>query len=141
MRVSIFSRKSLRAKGGQATLEFVFIVPIIIVALLVVSQYGHMIYRKNILQQAAREGARVISVTNSNQQAMQAIARACGSEENEIPDTTIYPGDEGNRRLGDIVTVSLAESSSDGGLWNIISGILDREIFIKAESSMRMECQ
>ncbi|MCJ7473169.1 MAG: pilus assembly protein [Actinobacteria bacterium] len=141
MRRPVFFKNLFRATGGQATLEFVFVVPVIIAVLLVVAQSGHMIYRKNILQQAAREGVRVISVTNSNQQAIQAVVRACGTGENETPDIRIFPGGEGKRKIGDIVTVSLIESSSDGGLLNIISGILGRKIFIKAESSMRMECQ
>lgn len=131
----------MKAIGGQATLEFVLVIPVIILVILVVSQSGHMIYRKNILMQAAREGVRVISVTNSNQLAVQAVIRACGSEESGVPDITIYPGDEAKRKLGDIVTISLVDSSSHGGLWNIVSRIMGRKIFIKAESSMRMECQ
>lgn len=131
----------MKAIGGQATLEFVLVIPVIILVILVVSQSGHMIYRKNILMQAAREGVRVISVTNSNQLAVQAVIRACGSEESGVPDITIYPGDEAKRKLGDIVTISLVDSSSHGGLWSIVSRIMGRKIFIKAESSMRMECQ
>lgn len=141
LRRPVFSKNLLKAIGGQATLEFVLVVPVIIIVILVVSQSGHMVYRKNILQQAAREGVRVISVTNSNQLAMQAVIRACGSEESGVPDITIYPGDEAKRKLGDIVTISLVDSSSHGGLWSIVSRIMGRKIFIKAESSMRMECQ
>ncbi len=85
------SRISLWGKGGQATLEFVLLIPLIIMVILVVSQSGQMVYRKNILQQAAREGVRVISTTNSNDMAIQAVMKVYGSKNNMIPryrDTT-----------------------------------------------------
>lgn len=141
MRRPDFFKNLLKAIRGQATLEFVLVVPVIILVVLVVSQSGHMVYRKNILQQAAREGVRVISTTNSNQLAVQAVIRVSGREESWVPDITIYPDDGGKRRIGDIVTISLVDSSSHGGPWSIISTIMGRKIFIKAESSMRMECQ
>jgi hypothetical protein len=135
------SRPSLRADEGQATLEFVLLIPVIIIAILVVSQSGQMVYRKNILQQAAREGVRVVSTTNSNMMAIQAVIKVCGSKEGAVPDIIIQPGNEGERRLGDIVTISLIDTSSHGALWSIISAAAGKKIFLKGESSMRMECQ
>ena len=134
-------KTSLWAKGGQATLEFVLLIPVIIIAILVVSQSGQMVYRKNILQQAAREGARVVSTTNSNKMAIQAVIKVCGSEKGAVPDIIIQPNNEGERRLGDIVTVSLIDSSNHGALLGIISAAAGKKIFLKGESSMRMECQ
>jgi len=126
---------------GQATLEFVLLIPVIIIAILVVSQSGQMVYRKNILQQAAREGVRVVSTTNSNKMAIQAVIKVCGSKEGTVPDIIIQPNNEGERRLGDIVTVSLTDNSSYGGFWSIIYDAVGKKIFLKGESSMRMECQ
>ena len=131
----------LRAKEGQATLEFVLLIPVIILVILVVSQSGQMVYRKNILQQAAREGVRVVSTTNSNKMAIQAIMKVCGSKDSMIPDIKIQPGDESERKLGDIVTVSLIDSSSHGILWSVISSAAGKKKSLKADSSMRMECQ
>jgi len=132
---------SLWANEGQATLEFVLLIPVIIIAILVVSQSGQMVYRKNILQQAAREGVRVVSTTNSNKMAIQAVTKVCGSEEGTVPDIIIQPNDEGERILGDIVTVSLTDTSDYGALWRIISATVGKKILLKADSSMRMECQ
>lgn len=134
-----FLKSLLYSKRGQAALEFVFLVPLIIIVIVFVSQSGHMVYRKNILQQASREGVRVVSTTNSNQMAIQAVVKVCGSE--EIPDIKIYPGDEARRKLGDIVTVNIIDDSLNSGLWNIISTVMGSKIILKAESSMRMECQ
>ena len=134
-------RPSLLVDEGQATLEFVLLIPVIIIAILVVSQSGQMVYRKNILQQAAREGVRVVSTTNSNKMAIQAVIKVCGSKEGAVPDIIIQPDNEGERRLGDIVTVSLTDDSSYGGFWSIISDAVGKKIFLKGESSMRMECQ
>lgn len=135
------SRPSLRADEGQATLEFVLLIPVIIIAILIVSQSGQMVYRKNILQQAAREGVRVVSTTNSNKMAIQAVIKVCGSKEGGVPDIIIQPNNEGERKLGDIVTISLIDTSSYGALWSIISATVGKKIFLKGESSMRMECQ
>ena len=134
-------RLSLWANEGQATLEFVLLIPVIIIAILVVSQSGQMVYRKNILQQAAREGVRVVSTTNSNKMAIQAVIKVCGSKEGLVPNIIIQPNNEGERRLGDIVTISLIDTISHGALWGIIYAAAGEKISLKAESSMRMECQ
>lgn len=134
-------RPSFWADEGQATLEFVLLIPVIIIVILVVSQSGQMVYRKNILQQAAREGVRVVSTTNSNKMAIQAVIKVCGSKEGAVPDIIIQPNNEGERRLGDIVTVSLTDNSSYGGFWSIIYDAVGKKILLKGESSMRMECQ
>ena len=127
-------------KDGQATLEFVFLIPLIIIIILIVFQSGHMVYRNNTLQQAAREGVRVLSTTNSNTKAVQAIKKVCGSRNNPIPDINIHPFDEEKRRLGDIVTISLTDTSNKEGVWRIITNTIGKVIPVKAESSMRMEC-
>ena len=134
-------RPSLWAKEGQATLEFVLLIPLIIMVILVVSQSGQMVYRKNILQQAAREGVRVVSTTNSNKMAIQAVIKVCGSKNNIIPDIKIEPGNETERKLGDIVTISLIDTSEHSAMWSIISATIGKKILLKADSSMRMECQ
>jgi hypothetical protein len=134
-------RPSLWAKEGQATLEFVLLIPVIIIVILVVSQSGQMVYRKNILQQAAREGVRVVSTTNSNKMAIQAVIKVCGSKNNIIPDIKIKPCNESERKLGDIVTVSLIDTNEHSTLWSIFSAATGKKILLKADSSMRMECQ
>jgi hypothetical protein len=73
--------------------------------------------------------------------AIQAVIKVCGSKNNIIPDIKIQPGDENERKLGDIVTISLIDTSSQGALWSIISKAAGEKIFLKAYSSMRMECQ
>jgi len=120
------SRISLWGKGGQATLEFVLLIPLIIMVILVVSQSGQMVYRKNILQQAAREGVRV---------------NVYGSKNNMIPGIEIQPGNESERKIGDMVTISLIDTGDYGVLWSIISAATGKKILLKAGSSMRMESQ
>ncbi len=137
--MKIFQRsdKSINKASGQSTLEFIMIIPIIIVLILAASQAGYAVYRKNVLQQASREGARIISTTNDNGMAARAIGKICGAEGiNTI--ISIMPKRASDRKVGDLVTVSLADYP--GGLFGIIEKILGREVIIKADSSMRMEC-
>ena len=99
-----------------------------------------MVYRKNILQQAAREGVRVVSTTNSNKMAIRAVLKVCGSKNNIIPDINIEPVNESERRLGDIVTVSLIDTSNRECFVENYLRAIGKKILLKADSSMRMEC-
>lgn len=128
----------LREKRGQASVEFALIIPFIILIVLIVSHIGLLIYQKNILEQASREGARVIATTNSNQKAHSYIRRFCSGLDQDRLNISIDPSNRNLREVGDIVTVIL--SYKYGGLTGIISKITGKDFFIKVKSSMRMEC-
>jgi hypothetical protein len=128
----------LRSKGGQASLEFALIIPFIILIVLIVSHIGLLIYQKNILEQASREGARVIATTNSSREACGYIRKFCSGLDQDRLNISIDPNNRNLREVGDIVTVIL--SYKYGGLTDIISKITGRDFFIKVKSSMRMEC-
>jgi len=137
MKIFQRSNRSINKASGQSTLEFVMIIPIIIVLILAASQAGYTVYRKNVLQQASREGARIISTTNDNSMAVRAIGKICGAEGVDTI-ISITPERAPDRKMGDMVTVSLR--GHPGGLFGVIEKILGREVAIEAGSSMRMEC-
>jgi hypothetical protein len=128
----------LRGKEGQASLEFALIIPFIILIVLIVSHIGLLIYQKNILEQASREGVRVIATTNFNQEAYSCIRKFCSGLDQDRLNISIDPNDRNLREIGDIVTVILSYKYS--GLAGIISKITGKDFFIKVKSSMRMEC-
>lgn len=137
MKIFQRSNESIKKAGGQSTIEFIMIIPVIIVLVLAASQAGYAIYRKNVLQQASREGVRIISTTNDNNMAIRIIRNMCGAEgENTI--ISIDPERASDRGIGDMVTISLTDYP--GVLFSIIEKISGKKIVISTDSSMRMEC-
>jgi hypothetical protein len=131
-------KRILNRKGGQASLEFALIVPFVVLIILVVSHIGLLIYQKNILEQASREGARVIATTNSIPEAYGCIRDVCSGLDQERLNISIDPGNMNLREVGDMVTVILSYKYS--GFTDMIAKLTGKDIFIKAKSSMRMEC-
>ena len=57
-------KKSLiKDKKGQSLIEFALVLPILLLVLLGIIEFGRIIMAVNVLNQAAREGARVGAVT------------------------------------------------------------------------------
>jgi hypothetical protein len=131
-------KRSLKRKGGQASLEFVLIVPFVVIIILIVSHIGLFIYQKNVLEQASREGARVIATTNSSNEAYSCIREVCSGLDQGMLDISIDPGSRNLREVGEMVTVILSYKYS--GFTDMIATLTGKDIFIKAKSSMRMEC-
>ena len=124
--------------GGQASLEFDLIVPFKVLMILIVSHIGLLVYQKNILEQASREGVRIVATTNSSRKALSCIRDFCSGLDQERIDISIDPGDKNLRRVGDMVTVTLSYEYS--GITEILTIFTGKDIFIKAKSNMRMEC-
>ncbi len=127
-----------KGSRGQSTLEFVMLIPFLIIIVLTVSQLGYMVFQKNILEQASREGVRIIATTNSNQQAYQTINRICSSLDLGNLRINIIPANRNERVIGDLATIEIDYRSR--GIFILIEKILGKKIFISARSSMRIEC-
>jgi len=110
------------------------IIPFVIIIILAASQIGFTVYKKNIIQQASREAARIISTTNDNDLAIATTERLCGKDSEII----IEPASASNRGVGDMVTVYI--SQSPGGLMKLMEEILGDTVKVKADASMMMEC-
>lgn len=132
------SKKSGYDPDGQASLEFILIIPLLILIVLAVSHFGLLIYQKNILEQAAREGARAIATTNSDQEAYACIKKVCSDLDQNMLEIIVTPGSRTSRKVGDMIEVAVIyKDAGIAGLQGIFSG---KGGFIKAKSNMRMEC-
>src|SRR4030042_4227240 len=121
---------------GQASLEFILIIPLLILIILAVSHFGLVIYQKNILEQAAREGARVIATTNSNQEAYACIKEVCSGLDQNMLEIKISPESGTSRKVGDMIEVIVIYKNEGITGLGIFSG---KDSFINAKSNMRME--
>lgn len=132
-------RKLVISKNGQATVEFILLIPFFIITFLTVSQLGYIVYLQNNIKQLSREAARTISTTNSNDSGIQII------NQNKIPGNKlgcsirINPDQETQRKVGDMIKVGI--SLNYDGFGGLIKKISGKTLLIYSESSMRMECE
>jgi len=136
--VKLKKLKSIYYIGGQASLEFVLVIPILILVIMIVSQLGYLVYYQNVLEQSAREGARIVSTTNSDSLAYQRVMEMCSNLDNSRLKIDIDSSGGRHRNVGDIITVSLTYSYS--GIFKLINLVMSDDVFIKSSSSARMEC-
>lgn len=125
-------------KTGQASLEFALVIPILILVIFIVSQLGYLVYLQNVLEQAAREGARILSTTNSDSRANNQIERICPNLDKDKLNIEISPPESNQREVGDIVAVTITYDY--GGISNFIRFLMQKDIYLRRSSSMRMEC-
>ena len=86
---------------GQASVEFVLILPILVIIVLAMSQLGYCTYLKNVLEHAASEAARVVSTTNSENLAYGQIYDICSGLDTDNLDISISPSSGAERITGD----------------------------------------
>jgi hypothetical protein len=124
---------------GQASVEFVLILPLLVIIVLVMSQLGYCTYLKNILEHAASEAARVVATTNSENLAYGQVYEICSGLDTSNLDMSISPSSGAERTTGDFFTVKL--SYKNAGIFNFISKTLKKDLLIESVCVMRMECK
>jgi Flp pilus assembly protein TadG len=79
----------LRGERGSNAVEFGLIVPILLVLVLGIVEFGHAFQVQGTLSAAAREGARAMALRNDQAQAKDAVQAAAGSLNPDITDAQI----------------------------------------------------
>jgi len=124
---------------GQATLEFALVLPMVIIFILVVSQFGHMVFVQNVIEQASREAARIAATTNDVGKAKAAALNICSALNREDVSVEVIPKSLSSLSIGDFVTVKITYRY--GGIANVIEALVEGEAMLKSKSMMRMECE
>ena len=132
-------RKLIINKNGQATVEFILLIPFFIIIFLAVSQLGYVVYLQNNIKQLSREAARIISTTNSNNSGIQLINQNQISGNKLDCSIAINPDQKAQRKVGDMVKVGI--SLNYDGFGGLIKKLFGKTLQIYSESSMRMECE
>ena len=127
----------LPGKDGQSSIEFILLLPLLIIIILVVSQLGYLVYIQNTLEQAAREGTRIISTTNSDSAANRQVFMVCQSLDSERISIEITPSFAGERNVGEMVRITVAYRY--GGPADFLNLLTGRDFMIRSSSMMRME--
>jgi hypothetical protein len=124
---------------GQASVEFVLILPVLVIIVLVILQLGYCTYLKNVLEHAASEAARVVATSNSENMAYSQIYDICSGLDARNLDISISPSSGAERITGDFFTIKL--SYKNAGIFNFISQVLKKDLLIESVCMMRMECK
>jgi Flp pilus assembly protein TadG len=79
----------MRGERGATAVEFAFIVPLLILLVLGIAEFGHAFQVQGTLSAAAREGARVMALQNDPAAARNAVRNAATTLDPGITDAQI----------------------------------------------------
>ena len=82
-------RTRLRDENGASAVEFAFIVPLLLLLVLGIAEFGHAFQVQGTLSAAAREGARVMALQNDPGAARTAIRDASPTLDPGITDAQV----------------------------------------------------
>src|SRR3954469_25494891 len=89
-------RTRLRGERGASAVEFAFIVPLLILLVLGIAEFGHAFQVQGTLAAAAREGVREMALQNDPAKARAAVRAAAPSLDPGITDAQIKIKIEGS---------------------------------------------
>jgi len=82
-------RRMLRDEHGASAVEFAFIVPLLIVLVLGIAEFGHAFQVQGTLSAAAREGVRAMALRNDPVDAKAVVRNAADSIDPAVTDAQI----------------------------------------------------
>ena len=89
-----------KRNNGQAVVEFALVLPVLVLLLMGMMQFGLLFHEYLLVTHAAREGARVATLGGTDAEIVSAVNVAAAS----VPDTTIVPS---ARVRGSPVTITV----------------------------------
>lgn len=124
-----------RNQKGQSLVEFAIILPLILLIVMGIAQFGLLFNSYLTIQNATREGARTGVVGGTNSEIRQSILNT--SPYLKEDNLTIHINPKDNRRSGETLTVQIIYSYPL--TVPIINNILGKAIQLNAQTSMRIE--
>jgi Flp pilus assembly protein TadG len=128
--------KRLKNQKGQSLVEFAILLPILLLLLMGILEFGIMLNSYLTVNNSAREGARLGIVAGSNLEISELITNISPTLDTDNLIVNITPS-EGNRKSGGTLTVEVLYDYQV--TIPIISNILSGVVVLKAQTSMRIE--
>lgn len=123
-------------KKGQSLVEFAIILPILVLIIFGIIEFGLLMNSYIVIQSASREGARIGIVGGTDEDILDSVYTAASNLDINRINVNINPN-EGSRKPGDTLTVQV-EYDYDI-LMPVISNLLGDSIRLRAKTSMRVE--
>ncbi|MCX7923419.1 MAG: pilus assembly protein [Clostridia bacterium] len=123
-------------KKGQAVVETALILPIIVLILMGIIDFGLLFNNYIVITNASREGARSAAIGKTDSNIVSSVINATTTLEQSQIRVTIYPA-ESVRKKGDEVTVTVQYDNSL--LTPVISAIVPNPVRLTSRTVMRVE--
>ena len=128
--------KNLKNQKGQALVEFAITLPILLLLVMAIFQFGMMLNSYLTIENASREGARAGIVGSSDAEIKQLIIATSPSLDSRNLTVNITPT-ETIRRSGDTLNVKVTYNYNLTVA--IISNLFKNVVVLKGQTSMRVE--
>ena len=129
-----FRHRVRRSQRGQAVVEFAFILPLLLLLILGITELGRMIMRTNLLTQAAREGVRRAAVGEPADSVVARVENVFYASANVAPTSVNVNGPDVNNMMQVTVTSDYTVLGSGVGWFN-----LPNTVTLRGSSMMRLE--
>ncbi len=130
------SKKGVSKNAGQSIVETALILPIIILILVGIIDFGLLFNNYLVMINASREGARIAAVGSTDSDITLKVNNMTSTLDQDKLKITIYP-EESARKKGDEISVTVEYDNTL--LTPIIGAIVPNPIHLKTKSVMRME--
>ncbi|MDP4182990.1 MAG: pilus assembly protein [Bacillota bacterium] len=129
-------KRIIKKKQGQAIVETALVLPIVLLILMGIIDFGLMFNNYLVLNNASREGARKAAVGGSDVEISSLVTDLTSNMDGSKLSMTIYPS-ESLRKRGDQVSVTVEYDNVL--ITPVISALLNKKIHLKAKTVMRVE--
>lgn len=132
----VIALKSLKNQKGQALVEFTIILPILLILVMGILEFGMMLNSYLSIENAAREGARAGIVGTADVDIKNTMINISPSLDPKNLTVTMTPTDV-TRKSGDTLTVHVTYNHKL--IVPIMSSLLHNVVVLNYETSMRVE--
>lgn len=133
-------KRITKEEKGQSLVEFALLLPVLMLIILGIIEFGFMFNAKITLNSAAREGARVYAVSKEAGEVDQAVNNTLGYLGPVDSDAIIKTYKDLDATSG-IKMSSVSITKDVDFLTNFFDGLLGDSIIMESEASMRVEYQ
>ena len=124
-------------ESGVALIEFAFVLPILLVLAMGMLDFGRAFHTKSLLDQAAREGARVAVVTTPDQDIVEDRVNAVLASGGITPTSVTVVGPDASNMV--TVTVNATFTFITPGVFALVGGDYGNTIPMAGQTVMRFE--
>ncbi len=126
----------IKNNRGQALVEIALVLPLLLLIIFGIIEFGRIFSAQLTLTHASREGARAGALGNSNTEIVEIVSSSSYPLEIGAGSVEITP-DENSRFTGDSLTVEI--NSSVSIYTPFLNGLLENPFPVSAKTTMRME--
>lgn len=127
--------KLFNGEKGQSLVEFALVLPVLMLILLGIIEFGWLFNAKITLTSAAREGARVYAIEGKDQTLITNAVKNSSSTLTTVGDIVVDPKDlttlSGNVKMAKVEITAVIKP--------LVGLIVKNNVTMKAEASMRIE--